>query len=111
MEHQVIVGKRIDLEKMKENYLRIPVSFRPKGAHLNIQFLTYDADQTAKIELYFTSLSGLPNRTVLPIELTEKFCTIDLDRSEYFETKNNYLMLGLRSDKKISVELTVVANS
>ncbi len=65
MENHILVGKRIDLEKLKEYSLRIPVSLNPLNSSIEINILGEESTWPFKIELIFANSSKTGNSRLI----------------------------------------------
>lgn len=108
MEDQIISGKRIELEKLKESPLRIPVSFKVFSSTIVVKVVS-ETELPFNIELIFSDPTA--NRSTERIILPYQVAQIN---SEFFpkgivtvEPNKNYMLIAIRSDTKVSVELFI----
>lgn len=108
MEDQIISGKRFELEKLKESSLRIPVSFKAFSSTIVVKVVS-ETELPFNIELIFSDPSANRNteKTVVPFpvaQLSSEFFPKDIVT---VEPNKNYMLIAIRSDTKVSVELFI----
>jgi hypothetical protein len=113
MENHILVGKRFELEKLKEHSLRIPVTLNPFKSTININIISEIDILPLKVELFFTNAgksSQSEKNIIVPFELNQKASEIALKNLGIFTYNGNFLLHGLRSDKKTSLELSLICD-
>ena len=114
MENHILVGKRFELEKLKEHNLRIPVTLNPFKSVVSINLLTEENVLPLKLELIFANAgltTYLEKNITIPLELNQKLNQLTLKDLNIFTCEGNYLLHGLRSNKKVTIEFSLTCNN